>query len=327
MHKEQRLVSSVGSRSVPLLAIMIILLFAASSAQRQDLQTAWEDYTSIEARLEEMLARRTSLDLKEENLQQEITDLRDSRSWLNGWLVEMQLSRKTMEQTQLADSLQALQKKVEDFSRERQLTLAALKETYRQQVTEAGGEFTLAEKRNALVLGQRLMTEGHSTADLPDYSPILTGSYEDDTVRSLVLEDLRSVLGAKLTVIDSLLAERRSERELAHRLDAFHRDLGVQLESDRDPASAGSGSFLSSASPDEAATDSRYTGLTVVGDAKSRSAQSSPDVSILQSEITRQEDVTDRIDIDPIDASIRRLQSKQHQYQQLLRKIEAELSR
>lgn len=307
-------------------AVLWILLCANPVVWGQELQERWEDYTGIEAQLEAMVAQRASLELKEENLQQEITDLQGSRSWVNGWLVEMQLSRKTAEQTQLADSLQMLKEKASDLSQERKQALAALKEAYRQRVLapETGERLTSAEKRDALVLGQRLMTEGRSSADLPDYSSILTSSYEDDTVRSLVLEDLRSVLGAKLTVIDSLLNERRSERELTHRLDAFHRDLSLQLESDRDLGTGGSQMSSADAEGGLLALDDALEAGYSSGNIDQKRAQSAGSVespAAIEGEFDFGTTTTS------ISDDIARLETKRLQYEALLHRIEGELAR
>ena len=172
------------------------------------------------------------------------------------------------------------------------------------------------------------MSQNDATFDLPDYSSILNSPYENDAVKRLVLEDLQSVLQAKLVLIDSLLTEKETELALLSRLNEFHRDLSYQMQSNLDLEPSSSTEATSSNMPagdtwDESIREESFFG----GDAKAGLVDGndrSPATPLSRSPVVSGE--TDiQLNVDPIDEVIGRLKNKRQQYQDLLRQIETEL--
>ncbi|GAI90359.1 unnamed protein product, partial [marine sediment metagenome] len=142
----------------------------------------------------------------------------------------------------------------------------------------------------------------------------------------LVLEDLHSVLQAKLALIDSLLTEKETEQALLNRLNEFHRDLSYQMQSNLDIGS--SQGTTEAGAPIEITSDDILVGT--FGGEKSERAwgaeETQPNLATPMTQSPVASGATNiQLNLDPVDGAINRLKHKRHQYQDLLRQIETEL--
>ena len=293
----------------------------------QDLHTVWEDYVSVDAELSQVFEKEYFLQEQQDELQGEIRILQENQSWYNGWINKMRLARKSAAHLELSDSLHAVRRKLAVLSRRRDDVFRSLKRAYQQILLESGEgkELSVSDKEAAISLGQWIIIHGSYPLDFPDYSSILASNFEDEEIRQLLLIDLQSVLETKLILIDSLLTERRSERELVNRLNEFHRDLGLQMESDRDL-----GEIISEGtSPMQTFDKSSNETIASFGEMYAttpRSDESNLDMSGFKTQITQEDRVDSRLEFTSIDDDISILKLKYHQYHELLRQIEKELA-
>lgn len=305
------------------------LFIIVGSLWAQDLRTAWEDYVSTDTELAGAIEEERVLLEQQNELEKEIRSLKENQSWYNGWINEMRLSRKSSEQVALASSLDTVQGQISLLSFERQKAFLSLKRIYRQIVETQ--DLSQSDKAAAISLGRMIIARSDRPLNFPDYSSLLTGPFEDKEIKRLVMQDLQSVLRMKLNSVDSLLTEKRSERKLVLRLNEFHRDLALQLESDRDLGSGrlqqlGVGRASEEPSEGEILDNRPYAGFweddfSAVGEPKS-----GVDVSVPQDQVTQENPVDSPLELGSIERDIDLLESKRHQYRELLRQIEKELA-
>lgn len=300
--------------------IFIALVMFGSILSAQDLVTAWENYISIDAELARVMEKESLLKEQQNRLQEEIRDLQKNQSWYNGWINKMRRVRKSTYFLEISNSLVTTQGELTLFSRKRDEAFLSLKKAYKHLLleTDKGDQLSFSDKETAFSLGQWILNEGKQSYDFPDYASILVSNFEDDEIKRLVLDDLQSVLETKLYFIDSLLTENYSETELINRLNEFHRDLNLQMESDRD---------LSTGGTEEFAAINDYIEKEYIGNgdrfffAGSKGATNEElgtvDVRSIQAQITRENQVESDINI---------LELKRQQYQQLLSQIKDELA-
>lgn len=315
-------------------AMVLLWLVMPGLAWTQDLEAQWRHYLAVEAGVEAASAAESRWIEQHEKLGVEVRELRASRAWYNGWIIELLIAGKSSLQVELADSLRQVQDTIAGLKGQRAEAFSALKQAYQQILlgAEPQNRLTAAEKEQAITIGRRMMNRSNAVFDLPDYTSIIDSPYEHEALKRIVLEDLKSVVQAKLVLIDSLLAEKETEVALLNRLNEFHRDLGYQLKSNLDLAAAGSRGAANPGEPgsyDEAGV--YYAGAegltfgTVDKEAgfaeKSQGNQLSPldQNPILPGETELQ------LGSDPFDKVINRLQDKRRQYQLLLKRLQAEL--
>ncbi len=305
------------------------LFIIVMSLAGQDLRRVWEDYMSLDTELAGALQKERILLEQQNELEQEIQTLRDNQSWYNGWINEMRLVGKSAAQVELSDSLMAIRSTITDLSARRDGAFGVLKGTYQQVIMESeeGKNLSPIDKATAISLGRWIITRNDLPVDLPDYSSIMKSAFENETVRRMVLGDLHSLLLLKLTVIDSLLSDRLSTRELAVRLEEFHRDLGLQAESDLDLGSAEPRSALFGPSDEDlgfANLDGQVTG-TLDGTSSERRQKAGLDASTFQNPLSPEKRLDSEPGLESVERDIDLLNVKRHQYQELLRQIEKEL--
>ena len=169
------------------------------------------------------------------------------------------------------------------------------------------------------------MQRSNAVFDLPDYSSIIDSPYEHAALKRIVLQDLQSVVQAKLVLIDSLLAEKETDVVLLNRLNEFHRDLGYQLKSNLDLAAAGAQGAASPSEPGNYADAGFLTFADVGREAGiTDKGQRNPLSPLDQNPILPGETEV-QLGIDPFDDVINRLKDKRRQYQALLQRLQAEL--
>ncbi len=308
-------------------AMVILLLLMPGLAWTQDLEAQWRHYLAIEARVEGASASESRWIEQHGKLGVEVQELQASQAWYNGWIIELRIARKSSHQVELADSLRQVRDTITGLKAQRAEAFSALKQVYQQILLDAEQQsrLTASEKEQAITIGRRLMNQSNDVFDLPDYTSIIDSPYEHEALKHIVLEDLQSVVQAKLVLIDSLLAEKETEIALLNRLNEFHRDLGYQLASNLDLAAVGSQRAASASGRDNYAEAEDLTfdnaGMRVEIADKSQSSQPSPlDHNPILSGET---DV--RLGIDPFENVINRLKDKRRQYQLLLQRLQAEL--
>lgn len=297
----------------------------------QDIQNVWTEYIQSESELSETLVKEQLISEQLEILQNEMTILQKNKSWFNGWINELILDRKSNRQVELNDSLKALQNKEQKLLNDRDRRFFTLKTVYRQ-LLESGVSDTLSveDRQRTFSIGRWIVGKGLTPIDLPDYSSIIMNPYEDDQIRQLIFEDLLLVIGKKITLIDSIMLEWRSEQELMNSLEEFHRDLGLALESDRD---IGSGS--NQQSPSDAITGGSLAGFDndlIVNDMRSFFSEKSSSEkrplgsSLLENQITPEIMRSSSIGLSTIENNINFLKYKRQHYQTLIIRIEKELA-
>ena len=309
------------------LALVFLLLLVPGRVWTQDLELRWGNYLAVETRVELARAAEGRWIDQHDRLGVEVRELQASRSWDNGWIIELRIARKSSLQVELADSLRQVQDRIAGLKAQRADTFSALKKVYRQILLEGEPQerFTLSEKEQAITIGRRLMNRGNDLSNLPDYTAIIDSPYEHKALKRLVLTDLQSVVQAKLVLIDSLLAEKETEVALLNRLNDFHRDLGFQLKSNIDLATAGSQEAAGFNAPSK---DAVVSGGTLSGANRSfdRTNESQPDQPLAGDQFPILPGDSDaQLGIDPVDDIIKRLEDKRRQYQLLLQRLQAEL--
>ncbi len=211
---------------------LILMIVTLAILPAQDFGRAWDNFLTIDSDLNSVLTKLDQVVERQSILQTEIEVLKTDRTWYNGWINEMLLARKTLTFAALADSAAIMQTRSEQLQISREQALRSLKKEY--TVILQQGNLTTSDKERAINLGTWMMGRPSGKIDLPDYTTLLEIEYEDEQIRQLVWRDLRVVVAAKLTTVDSLLNERYQEQELLKRLNEFHQDLSLQQESNRD---------------------------------------------------------------------------------------------
>ncbi|MFH1852706.1 MAG: hypothetical protein ABIA75_10205 [Candidatus Neomarinimicrobiota bacterium] len=201
-------------------------------AAAQDLQQIWSTYADSDENLARAESNCERLRADQTVLQAEISALQENRNWYNGWISELLIARKTATVTVLSDSLTVTSRRCRILDDQREAAFDELKKAYRQVLNT--GELDVRDKEQAIVLGDLILRHDDGTLELPDYTNLLTREFENQAVAELVFRDLQTLLAFKLGLIDSVLAQRREERELLERLNEFQRDLSLLQESNRD---------------------------------------------------------------------------------------------
>lgn len=305
----------------------------------QEVDSLWQQYIRLESQLRQT-TRQESIHLERQStLLEKQHRLKEKQSWLNGWIVEMQLSGLSKSLVKVADSLEVLRERRVSLTYRRNYVLNEFKHAYRHLLNKENGvvDTTDVQSSRAIVLARSLINLDTPGDILPDYAGIIEELYESEKTKELVLRDLHSVLEQKITLIDSLIRERKMDLTLLNRLTEFHKDLQVQMESNID---YGSGAGIQS----EQLTDgeTRYSGFT--GDefahpgysnwtepgyeesltkaGQSGSGEPAADASNLRADTEYQPNSGGAA----ITRDIHQLEQKRLSYQNLLRKIQEELS-
>ncbi|MBC8346922.1 MAG: hypothetical protein ISR82_05535 [Candidatus Marinimicrobia bacterium] len=227
----------------------------------QDAEEAWTQVISIDNQLTSIRQLEKVTVKQQEKIQDEIQSIQKDKTWYNGWVSEMQLANKNRSLVFIADSLQHIQKTISDLTAMRKKAFISFKQVYEQFIHKDQKAFSDSEKEQAIVLGKWLINQSNQPIDLPDYSHILLGPYEDQNVKRLVMEDLQIVLQAKLVLVGALILEQESGTVLADRLDEFHADLGLEMIADLESSPGGSQNAFAEYSADGAFADKSDMGL------------------------------------------------------------------
>ena len=307
-----------------LVILMIVILVILPA---QDFGRAWDNFLTIDSDLNSVLTKLDKIVERQSILQTEIEVLKTDRTWYNGWINEMLLARRTITFAALADSVAILQTRSEQLKISREQALRSLKEEYTNILQQ--GNLTASDKERAISLGTWMMGRPSGKIYLPDYTTLLEIEYEDEQIRQLVWRDLRIVVAAKLTIVDSLLNERFQEQELLKRLNKFHQDLSLQQESNRDLGSpASSRSVFTSA---EATFGDGEAGVNNDLDGGGKAIRDPVEIALVeQSELILNPEGAAAAGTLPatrsISREISRLTVKRRHYQEILFRLEAELS-
>jgi len=223
--------------------LLVIFLFPLGGSG-QEYNHLWEAYLREDTRYQQTRQQIAALENEQAALMAKQDRLRRQQSWLNGWIVEMRLSGISQSLVAIVDSLEALRYRSGRIANRRAAAFHAFKTAYRNQLlqTDAAADTTSMATDRAILLARSLLAGDNHAALLPDYAAIMNELYEDASLRRLVFADLQTVLRAKITLIDSLVQERKMDLALLQRLAEFHQDLRLQEESNTDvehPASQG----------------------------------------------------------------------------------------
>ena len=320
----------IRSAMAHLMTVAFALLVAAPALTGQELEVAWENYLSADASLRSTLEREQKLQEQQNRLQTEIRDLRENRSWYNGWLVEYSLSRKSAQQLELADSLGMVKSRIHSQQQRKESSFQILKKVYADmlQADDAGESFSTSQREQAVTLGRWLIARSESQLDLPDYSAILTEQYESEAVRDMVFSDLQVVLHTKLASIDTILTEKRQEINLLNRLNEFHRDLSIQIETNRDLQGETETRSPFAAVPEdkleEGSEPTFWDGLRP-GDSRYNDVEDPSYAEGVRSGISQEDDRDISLNPDPLYDEVQRLTKISQQYQDLLQRLGTEL--
>ncbi len=304
----------------------IIFVLAGLWAQDRDFTAAWEQYNQVEYELNQLNDNIELFNSQQKVIQAEIDNLMSSRNWYNGWYNELLIAGKSRTLADMSDSLQAFSAQLEQVSARRDQALIRIREIYSKIVSS--GDLSDQEKERAINLGSQILARRPDDIELPDYEKFLAVDFESNQIRQLVLTDLAVVVRAKLTLVDSLLGERRKEIELLNRLNEFHDDLSLLQESERDLGSPDqtNRSFVSQSTAgglDNGAEDGSFTDdpsskeQTELSDVGQSGRDLLAGVTISGSELPETQELS---------GDVANLITKKNQYQNLLDKIASSLS-
>lgn len=213
-----------------LIGLVPVLLVA------QDYDHLWEEYLRLDRQLQEARHQEEAYTNRRTLLLEKQNRLRQHQTWLNGWIVQLQLSGISQSLVRNADSLESFRKRIAVISDKHTAVFHDFKIAYQARLAEPGAKADTSSLGNdrAVLLARSLINNESSAALLPDYTTIMNELYEDPHMRRLVYADLSSVLEQKIALIDSLVQDRNMDLALLRRLRSFHRDLWLQEESNAD---------------------------------------------------------------------------------------------
>lgn len=315
-----------------LISVIAALLLPPNIAQGQELELLWADYLVAEARLEAAVKSEQVWEQEHLRLSDEIGALEASQSWYNGWIIELNIARKSSRQVALADSLRTVRASIAHLESQRDAAFAALKRSYGRKLlaSDPRGGLSPTEKEQAITMGRALIGRDDAVLALPDYAPITRSSYENEDIRRLVLKDLQVVLAAKLGIIDSLVTEKETEAALLTRLEEFHRDLGYQMRSNLDLEGGSRDSRAMSESPDEEGVfgeggETDMANVAVDGGYRYSDAAKSATPTTMNPEPAPTAETDFPLSMYPVDQALNLLKAKRQEYRELLQQIETEL--
>ncbi|MFC1619207.1 hypothetical protein ACFL45_04600 [Candidatus Neomarinimicrobiota bacterium] len=313
-----------------LIAVVLMPFIACSILMAQELNIAWDGYLSTDASLKTAVGSEQTWLAQQDRLQAEIRDLQQNRAWYNGWMIEYLLSRKSAQQLGLADSLLQVRGRIRNLQQQKELAFQVLKQVYADMLLsdDVQASLSASQKEQAVTLGQWLLTRSESHLDLPDYTAILTEEYENEAIKDMVFHDLQVVLRTKLASIDALVAEKQQEITLLNRLNEFHRDLSIQIESDRDLQGDTESGQAYSTGPEVILDDDIDDAM--LGGVESKATryaviEDQDYLSDVRRNISEGEDEDISMNPDPLYDELQRLTSISQQYQVLLQRLETDL--
>ncbi len=221
---------------IPRISLLAVMFFFISVSSAQELVSAWQAYLKTNNRITQLQEKQHILLAEQQQVNQEIGQLKKSAAWYNAWLNKWLLSGYTNRQLQLTDSLQVIGTDLNrlniTLARE-QLLLMQAYESILASVDDAG-MLSAQDQETTLRVGRWLSALPDNEVSLPDYHYLVGEHYPNQDIRHLVLADLQILLVKKIAQLDSLLVERNRADQLANRLAAFHEDLGLQMEVEQD---------------------------------------------------------------------------------------------
>ena len=213
-------------------AAFFICLVALNVLSAQGLPAAWEQYLAANDDLERASGQELRWTNELSTLRTEIQALNAQKSWYNGWIIEFGIARKVANEVELANSIETIRTEIVSLRSKQNASFSALINAYSEiVVANDTGNISLADQNQTVEFAQLLQNNDRIRWDFPDYTAMVTGPYESDQLKLLVLGDLRMVLGARLAFIDSVVSEKVTELALIERLHEFQADLSYQLES------------------------------------------------------------------------------------------------
>ncbi|MFC1583551.1 hypothetical protein ACFL4U_02590 [Candidatus Neomarinimicrobiota bacterium] len=313
-----------------LIAVVMMPLIACPILMAQELNVAWDGYLSTDASLKSAVGSEQTWLEQQDRLQAEIRDLQKNQAWYNGWIIEYLLSRKSAQQLGLADSLLQVRGRIRNLQQQKELAFQVLKQVYEDMLLsdDVQASLSASQKEQAVTLGQWLLTRSESHLDLPDYTAILTEQYENEAIKDMVFHDLQVVLRTKLESIDALVTEKQQEITLLNRLNEFHRDLSIQIESDRDLRGDTESNQAYIVGPqdilDEDIDDAFFSGKESEA-TRYTTIEDQDYLSAVRQNISKGEGEDISLNPDPLYDELQRLTSISQQYQVLLQRLETDL--
>jgi len=311
-------------RILPLLFALTIPLFL----QAQDLDSAWRAYMSTQSEIEDLANKKAAYQQEQIRIKKELDALQRGSAWYNAWLNKYLQTTYTERQLVIRDSLQFLDESLNGLQPRQLEEINALKQAYDKVLTDyASGMLPSDENLQNMGMGQFRSLISEQSIPFPDYTSLLSIDWESQEHRRLLLDDVRRLLQAKLSELDSIRQVRINEEELATRLADFHADMGLQMEADKDAQRRDAygntekslgWSLMDAAAPSEMEAYVGDGGSDEMLD-MSREATSLSNVSMSHKEI----DPLTQASEDSRDVSV--LNAKILEYQTLLRTVEMEL--
>jgi len=219
-------------------AVMFIsgFLLVLSSGFAEDLESAWSSFTVTGSEINHVHTRIESLLQEQSTLKIENIKLQEGATWYNGWLNKWLLSSNADRQLEIVRLIQSRESEKRDLELRRHAELETLKHYYALLASdyEKTGLIPIENRSTAQRVGRLINNVSPKNISLPDYGEMIKDQYKSPVLRRMVLEDLSSLLHAKLTQLDSMIDRQNDELELASRLADFHEDLGLQLAAGQD---------------------------------------------------------------------------------------------
>ena len=308
------------------LALAICLLWSTGLVS-QDLQQEWHDFLLANDIYQTELAVEGQLVDQYLVLNMRISQLETDKTWYNEWIVKYRIAGLVSYQLTIADSLRLLKHRLPSLKAQYDATFTELKQSYEAVLFSRDDEpLSQNELLQALEFGDLMTSRSTSTYEFPDYTDLIQTDYNDETVKKMVLQDLKGLIRLKLVIMDSLVSEIQSEMALARRLQEFQSDLSYQLESDIDPVSGSGGT------PSPAGEESySFTGLISDGGermATLKSDNQGGEMSIgAGGNLNLGDPAAIAINLHPLDSDLKYLSTMTQKYRGILQTIDTELSK
>ena len=300
-------------------------LLLAKPGMAQDLENQWNNYLSVEAQVAAASALEGGWIEQRERISAEVKRLQARQSWYNGWIIELRIARNSARHAALADSLWQLQARLVTLEANRNKAFESLRDHYQRLllVADTSTSFTPSQKAWAISMGRHFLGRSPPVSELPDYSFILGRSFENQALKRVVFEDLQWVIRGKLALIDSLLAQKKTEAALVARLEEFQRDIAFQRRSDLDLSGDRSNETADGGikAPVDATFGAKRDGLLGVADAQTDASDPRP----ISTDPLSMGATAGEINLYSLDQRRDELMEKRQQYQGYLQQIETEL--
>ncbi len=310
--------------------LLILCSIMYTPVMAQPLDSLWNGFLQLETELSHTQNRRSLYLNEQSQLIQKQAKLQQKQNWLNGWLVELRLSKVNKALVNVADTLDVIARKIDTYQEDYETYLQKFKEAYQKEFNTYN--LTSLDSHRVNLLVNTIINDDVPESELPDYHHLVQSLENDAAIKQLVYNDLRLLLQEKITFIDSIIAEKQQDLILLQRLDQFHEDIVLQIEANTDIALSNqplAETFQEGesryASRDRALTEFGASGDGLNSENEDLSVSDQPQDDIL-SGTSGMNNPGEPGDIHPVVSDIQRLNTKREQYQNILQKLREEVA-